>query len=103
MSGALLAFFFKNFIRSLTVMASPYIATAVNTIAAEAEVTFDVRFADNASRDAVLSDIEALCRQGFLEGVRAEMVPPGASSAMAETEASRALMALVDGAAALPA
>lgn len=74
--------------------------TAVNTIAAEAEVTFDVRFADNASRDAVLADIEALCRQGFLEGVRAEMVPPGASSAMAETEASRALMALVDGAAA---
>lgn len=74
--------------------------TAVNTIAAEAEVTFDVRFADNASRDAVLADIEALCRQGFLEGVRAEIVPPGASSAMAETEASRALMALVDGAAA---
>ena len=31
--------------------------TAVNTIAAEAEVTFDVRFADNASRDAVLADI----------------------------------------------
>lgn len=74
--------------------------TAVNTIAAEAEVTFDLRFADNASRDAVLADIEALCRQGFLEGVRAEIVPPGASSAMAETEASRALMALVDGAAA---
>lgn len=74
--------------------------TAVNTIAVEAEVTFDLRFADNASRDAVLADTEALCRQGFLEGVRAEMVPPGASSAMAETEASRALMALVDGAAA---
>ncbi len=73
--------------------------TAVNTIAAEAEVTFDLRFADNASRDAVLADIEALCRRGFLEGVRAEMVPPGASGAMAETDASRALMALVDGAA----
>ena len=73
--------------------------TAVNTIAAEAEVTFDLRFADNASRDAVLADIEALCRRGFLEGVRAEMVPPGASDAMAETDASRALMALVDGAA----
>ncbi len=74
--------------------------TAVNTIAAEAEVTFDLRFADNASRDAVLTDIEALCRRGFMEGVRAEMVPPGASGAMAETDASRALMALVDGAAA---
>ena len=35
-----------------------------------------------------------------MEGVRAEMVPPGASGAMAETDASRALMALVDGAAA---
>ena len=74
--------------------------TAVNTIAAEAEVTFDLRFADNASRDKVLADIKALCERGFLEGVRTEMVPPGRSGAMAETEASRALMALVDGAAA---
>ena len=73
--------------------------TAVNTIAAEAEVTFDFRFTDNASRDAVLADVEALCRRGFLEGVRAEMVPPDPSGAMAETEASRALMAMVDAAA----
>ena len=74
--------------------------TAPNTIAAEAEVTFDFRFMDNKSRDAVLADIRKLCRREFLQGVRTELVEPKMSSAMAQTPESKKLADLVDRAAA---
>ena len=73
--------------------------TAPNTIAEYAEVVFDLRFADNKSRQHVLADIRALCDKGFMEGVKSELVPPKDVSALEETEASRKLMAVVDQAA----
>lgn len=74
--------------------------TTPNTIAAHAEAVFDFRFFDDKTRDAVLGEVRALCRRGFLEGVTATMIEPGASSAMAETERTKALERLVELAAA---
>lgn len=73
--------------------------TAVNTIAAEAEVTFDFRFTDDRIRDQVVSEIRALCDKGFMDGVRSELVINRLGNALPETEKSRKLMAIVDQAA----
>lgn len=74
--------------------------TVPNTIAAEAEVTFDFRFLDDKTRDAVLAEIREMCRKGFMEGVASEMVEPKLSSALAQTPQSKKLADLVDRAAA---
>ncbi len=74
--------------------------TAVNTIAAESEVTFDFRFTDDDTRDKAIADVRALCEKGFMEGVKSELVFNRLSSALPETEKSRKLMAVVDKAAA---
>ena len=74
--------------------------TAPNTIAEHAEVTFDFRFMNDKTREAVLGEIDAMCKKGFMEGVKSELVPPKISSALARTPQSEKLIGLVDKAAA---
>lgn len=74
--------------------------TAVNTIAAEAEVTFDFRFTNDATRDKVVAEVRAMCEKGFMDGVKSELVINRLGTALPETERSRKLMAVVDKAAA---
>ncbi len=73
--------------------------TVPNAIADYAEVQFDFRFTDNASRDKVIAEIRKLCDKGFLDGVTTELVYKQ-GSALALTEKSKELAKVVDQAAA---
>jgi glutamate carboxypeptidase len=69
--------------------------TTPNTVAAECEITFDLRYMNNADRDDLISRIKALCDKGFTEGVKAEVSSPYLGSAMGLTPQSEKLIGLV--------
>ncbi|MDO4938285.1 MAG: M20/M25/M40 family metallo-hydrolase [Sutterellaceae bacterium] len=73
--------------------------TVPNTVAAQASVTFDMRYLRDSDRDAALAQIEKLCKAGFAPGVTATVSYPYKGPAMAETEASQNLRRIIQDAA----
>ena len=73
--------------------------TTPNTIAEDATVVFDFRFFNDQTRDAVLEDIENLCKRGFAPDVTSELKYVAKSSALAHTEKSQKVIDVIDTAA----
>ena len=73
--------------------------TTPNTIAEDATVVFDFRFFNDQTRDAVLEDIENLCKRGFAPDVTSELKYVAKSSALAHTEKSQKVIEVIDTAA----
>lgn len=70
--------------------------TVANTIAEDATVVFDFRFFSDQTRDAVLDEIEALCKKGFAPDVTSELRYVAKSSALAHTEKSQKVIDLIN-------
>jgi glutamate carboxypeptidase len=66
-----------------------------NAVAAHAEITFDLRYTNNADRDDLIARIQKLCDAGFTEGVKAKMTVPSFGPAMACTPESEKLIEIV--------
>lgn len=73
--------------------------TVANTVAAEAQVIFDIRYLQDAHRDDVIAKAKALCKKGFGEGVTATVSVPSLGPAMGLIPASEDLMKVIDEAA----
>ena len=73
--------------------------TTPNTIAEDATVVFDFRFFNDQTRDAVLEDIENLCKRGFAPDVTSELKYVAKSSALAHTKKSQKVIDVIDNAA----
>lgn len=73
--------------------------TTPNTIAEDATVTFDFRFFNDKTRDAVLDEIEALCKKGFAPDVTTELKYVAKSSALSHTDKSQKVIEIIDKAA----
>lgn len=73
--------------------------TTSNTIAEDAMVGFDLRFFDNKSRDAVLKEVEELCKNGFAPGVTSTLKTTDMGAALAKTEKTDELISMINKAA----
>ncbi len=73
--------------------------TTPNTIAEDATVTFDFRFFNDKTRDAVLDKIEAMCKKGFAPGITTELKYVAKSSALSHTDKSQKVIEIIDKAA----
>ncbi|CAM6734399.1 MULTISPECIES: M20 family metallopeptidase [Enterobacter] len=70
--------------------------SAANVVADSAFAELDVRFWENDEYDRVNQALDALCRNGFLEGVATSLTRVNHKPAMAASEATRQLMQLVE-------
>lgn len=70
--------------------------TAVNTVADNAKVTFDIRTLDSKSQADVLKRIEELSKKEFIAGVKTEMSIPSKMGPMELTPVSEELMKVID-------
>ncbi|MNC40279.1 Carboxypeptidase G2 precursor [compost metagenome] len=70
--------------------------SAGNVVADSASAELDVRFWENDEYDRVHQQLQALCAQGFLEGVTTSIVRVNHKPAMAASDETRALMQLVE-------
>ncbi|BDH45075.1 peptidase M20 [Salmonella enterica subsp. enterica serovar Choleraesuis] len=70
--------------------------SVANVVADRAEALIDVRFTSNDAFEAVQQRLNALCEQGFLEGVTCQLTRINHKPAMAVTPASEVLMKLVE-------
>ncbi|KVK33384.1 peptidase M20 [Enterobacter chengduensis] len=70
--------------------------SAANVVADSAFAELDVRFWENDEYDRVNQALDALCRNGFLEGVATSLTRINHKPAMAASEATRQLMQLVE-------
>lgn len=70
--------------------------SAGNVVADCASAELDVRFWENDEYDRVHQQLQALCAQGFLEGVTTSIVRVNHKPAMAASDETRALMQLVE-------
>ncbi|MCK7429884.1 M20 family metallopeptidase [Enterobacter chengduensis] len=70
--------------------------SAANVVADSAFAELDVRFWENDEYDRVNQALDALCRNGFLEGVATSLTRVNHKPAMAASEATQQLMQLVE-------
>lgn len=72
--------------------------SAANVVADKAVAELDVRFWENDEYERVNQALEALCQQGFLDGVTTTLTQVNHKPAMAASDATRTLMKQVEAA-----
>ncbi|MBJ3814415.1 M20 family metallopeptidase [Shimwellia pseudoproteus] len=96
-----------NAILSINALAKPGLGTtlnlggvkggdAANVVAAHASAELDIRFWDNDEYHRVNSQLHTLCEQGFLAGVTTTLTPLTHKPAMAASQDTEKLIALVE-------
>jgi len=70
--------------------------SASNVVADRATAELDLRYWENSEYDRVHARLEALCAEGFLEGVTTTLTRLNYKPAMAASDGTAALMALVE-------
>ncbi|WP_417641087.1 peptidase dimerization domain-containing protein, partial [Klebsiella pneumoniae] len=70
--------------------------SAANVVAAKLHAEVDVRFWENEEYERVHHALESLCQQGFLDGVTTTLTRVSHKPAMAASEETQRLMALVE-------
>ncbi|GAL45435.1 MULTISPECIES: M20 family metallopeptidase [Citrobacter freundii complex] len=70
--------------------------SAANVVAAKLHAELDVRFWENEEYERVHKSLQSLCQQGFLDGVTTTLTRVSHKPAMAASEETQRLMALVE-------